>query len=76
MFPRDLANCPRRQVPIGRSTGKLDTITGGATIAASTGSDQAPRCTAMVDVATVSVSAISASESYGFLTPSNDSEHA
>jgi hypothetical protein len=62
MFPRDLANCPRRQVSIGRDSGRLDTITGGATIAASTGSDHAPRCTAIVDVATVSVSAMTASE--------------
>src|SRR5687767_1153654 len=59
MFARDRANCPRRQTSIGRSNGRLDTITGGAPIAASTVSAQLPRGTAIVDVATTSVSAIS-----------------
>jgi hypothetical protein len=63
MLPRDLANCALRQVPIGRSTGIADTDTGGATIAASSGGKlvQAPRCTAIVDDPTASVSAMSAS---------------
>jgi hypothetical protein len=47
-------------VPTGRPTGAAETVTGGATIAANSGARlvQAPRCTAIADVATPSVSAI------------------
>jgi hypothetical protein len=60
MFPRDLANCALRHAPSGRPTGADETVTGGATIAAISGARpvQSPRCTAIVDDAIVSVSAI------------------
>ncbi|WP_433301791.1 hypothetical protein ACQP2F_07130 [Actinoplanes sp. CA-030573] len=60
MFPRDLANCAFRHVPTGRPIGVAETVTGGATMAAISGGMPVhfPRSTAIVDVATVSVSAI------------------
>jgi hypothetical protein len=71
MLARARASCPRRQEPGRRPTGVQETVTGGATIAAISGSAHAPRCTAIVVVAQ-SASAIVASK-WG-LSPSNDAE--
>src|ERR1043165_6115254 len=66
MLARARPSCPPRQELTGRRpTGVHDTVTGGATIAAISGSAQAPRCTAIAVVAQ-SASAIVAS--HGFIT--------
>src|SRR5690349_16982528 len=77
MFARDLANWPFRQELGVRPTGAVDTVTGGATMAASSGArfPQSPRSTPIADEATVSVSAISASApDEVYVTSSNDGD--
>jgi hypothetical protein len=60
MFARARTSWARRHGFIGRPIGMLDTVTGGATMAATSGFDHVPRCTEIV-VAAQSAWAMAAS---------------